>query len=446
MSNLEENGQEAVKVYPIQLTSWIESQPDLAYLVEAANNTPALYKNGSKELNIAPLKEDIISKRFSNKRARVKDFFWPSARSMRGDCFGTKNFDDTCGRAANTMAGSTIWDAISTVPFVQFALVNYLKGAAFPAAVVISLLMMVISNIAGKTGANRAKGRASISTLGLAFFILLSVVKTLLSGVGFDILVNQDGITKEYSNIVLNQQIEAKEKRLKELQTLNGPKLVNLQNSCQPLQRKLNSIDKDLQPKTFETVYVQAYGTYAQKQSLIGLTDEEIIAKYGSVSGIPGMCNKAEIQLAIDLKQADLLQEQIAGLNTKIGSSTSLNILQSEFPEILNERFKINPSTGEYEIRSGQEVVSQASQQFASKLRDPEKFTQLCISLFWMIVSILLSGMAVFFLWALSLTKEMKMSYNTSLLRDRMNLLQAYQDNLPRALQKRREHRSQEES
>ena len=446
MSNLEESGQEAIKVYPIQLTSWIESQPDLAYLVEAANNTPALYRNGSKELNIAPLKEDIISKRFSNKRARIKDFFWPSARSMRGDCFGTKNFDDTCARAANTMAGSTIWDAISTVPFVQFALVNYLKGAAFPAAVVISLLMMVISNIAGKTGANRAKGRASISTLGLTFFIGLSVVKTLLSGVGFDILVNQDGITKEYSNIVLNEQIDAKEKRLDELQTLNGPKLVNLQNSCQPLQNKLNSIDKDLQPKTFETVYVQAYGTYAQKQSLIGLTDEEIIAKYGGVSGIPGMCNKAEIQLAIDLKQADLLQEQIAGLNTKIGSSTSLSILQSEFPEIFQDKFKINTSTGEVEIRSGQEVVSQASQQFLSKLRDPEKFTQLGISLFWMIVSILLSGMAVFFLWALSLTKEMKMSYNTSLLRDRMNLLQAYQDNLPRALQKRREHRSQEES
>tara|TARA_B100000674_G_C37960908_1_gene971944 strand:- start:1886 stop:3226 length:1341 start_codon:yes stop_codon:yes gene_type:complete len=446
MSNLEESGQEAIKVYPIQLTSWIESQPDLAYLVEAANNTPALYRNGSKELNIAPLKEDIISKRFSNKRARIKDFFWPSARSMRGDCFGTKNFDDTCARAANTMAGSTIWDAISTVPFVQFALVNYLKGAAFPAAVVISLLMMVISNIAGKTGANRAKGRASISTLGLTFFIGLSVVKTLLSGVGFDILVNQDGITKEYSNIVLNEQIDAKEKRLDELQTLNGPKLVNLQNSCQPLQNKLNSIDKDLQPKTFETVYVQAYGTYAQKQSLIGLTDEEIIAKYGGVSGIPGMCNKAEIQLAIDLKQADLLQEQIAGLNTKIGSSTSLSILQSEFPEIFQDKFKINTSTGEVEIRSGQEVVSQASQQFLSKLRDPEKFTQLGISLFWMIVSVLLSGMAVFFLWALSLTKEMKMSYNTSLLRDRMNLLQAYQDNLPRALQKRREHRSQEES
>ena len=446
MSGQGESGSESVKVFPIQLTSWIESQPDLAYLVEAANNTPALYKSGSKELNVAPLKGDIVSNRFSNKRARIREFFWPSARSMRGDCFGTKNFDDTCGRAANTMAGSTVWDAISTVPFVQFALVNYLKGAAFPAAVVISLLMMVLSNIVGKTGANRAKGRASISTLGLAFFILLSVVKTLLSGVGFDILVNQDGITKEYSNTVLREQLDAKETRLKELQTLNGPKLVNLQNSCQPLQQKLNSIDKDLQPKTFETVYVQAYGTYAQKQSLIGLTDDEILAKYGSVSGIPGMCNKAEIQLAVDLKQADLLQEQISSLNTKIGSSTSLNILKSEFPEIYNDKFKVNASNGEIEIRSGQEVVSQASKQFVSKLGDPEKFTQLGISLFWMIVSILLSGMAVFFLWALSLTKEMKMSYDTSLLRYRMNLLQSYQDNLPRALQKRRDHRSQEES
>ena len=39
MSGQGESGSESVKVFPIQLTSWIESQPDLAYLVEAANNT-----------------------------------------------------------------------------------------------------------------------------------------------------------------------------------------------------------------------------------------------------------------------------------------------------------------------------------------------------------------------------------------------------------------------
>jgi len=90
------------------------------------------------------------------------------------------------------------------IPFVQFALINYLKAAALPAAITISLLLMVLSNVAGRTGANRVKGRASIANLGLAFFILLSLVKTVLSGVGFNILMNQDGITKEYTKKCFN--------------------------------------------------------------------------------------------------------------------------------------------------------------------------------------------------------------------------------------------------
>ena len=139
MSEQRNSESESVKVFPIQLTSWIESQPDLAYLVEAANNTPALYKSGSKELNVAPLRGDVVSNRFSNKRARIREFFWPSARSMRGDCFGTKNFDDTCGRAANTMAGSTVGcDKHSSVRAVCSC--QLFKGCRLPAAVVISLL------------------------------------------------------------------------------------------------------------------------------------------------------------------------------------------------------------------------------------------------------------------------------------------------------------------
>ena len=60
-------------------------------------------------------------------------------------------------------------------------------------------------------------------------------------------------------------------------------------------------------------------------------------------------------------------------------------------------------------------------------------------------VSIILSVMATILLWALSTTKEMKMSYNTKLLRYRMDLLQSYQDNLPLALKLRRERRAQEQ-
>ena len=157
MGDLEQNNEDRVKVFPVQLTSWIEGQPDLAYLVEAANNTPALYKTGSDNLKVAPQREDIVNKKYSSTSAKIREFVWPSARSMRGDCFGTKTFDETCARAANTMAGSTIWDAVSTVPFVQFALINYLKFASLPVAFIISVGLMILSNVAGRTGAKGLK-------------------------------------------------------------------------------------------------------------------------------------------------------------------------------------------------------------------------------------------------------------------------------------------------
>ena len=445
MTPASSGNEETVRVFPIQLTRWIEGQPDLAYLVKAANDTPALYTTSTNELSIAPIKEDVINKKFNSKRAKLREFFWPTARSMRGDCFGTKSFDETCSRAANTMAGSTVWDAISTVPFIQFALINYLKAAALPAALGLSILLMVFSNGCGRTGANRAKGRSTIANFGLAGFIFLSILKTAFSGVGFDILVNQDGITKEYANQILKEQLEKQQTKLQELQSLSNPKLINLQNSCKPLQKKLAEVNKDVQPKTFETVYVQAYGTYAQKQSLIGLSNEQILQKYGGVPGIPGICNKADAQLTLDLKQANILQQRIGNISTKSANLPALDLLKTEFPKVFDDKFKINREN-EIEIRSGQDVVGQATTQFLEKIKDPQRISELGISLFWMGVSIILSTVATVLLWALSLTKEMKMSYDTKLLKYRMDLLQAYQENLPLALRRQRERRRREGS
>ena len=443
MSQSGHKNEEKVRVFPVQLTRWIEAQPDLSYLVKAANDTPALYTTSTNELNIAPLKEDIVNRRFESKAANLRNFFWPTARSMRGDCYGTKSFDEMCNRAANTMAGSTLWDAISTVPFVQFALINFLGPGAMPAAIGASVGMMVFSNGCGKTGANRAKGKSMIANFGLAGFILLSIVKTAASGVGFDILVNQEGIAKEFASKTLQEQIQKRQDKLSELQTLSNPKLINLQNSCEPLQDKIRNTSKEMQPQTYETLYVQAYGTYAQKTSLIGLTNDQIIKKHGGVSGIPGVCNRADAQLAVDLKQADKLQEIIAATNSKVGTQPAVNLLQEEFPEVFKDKFKINDKNI-VEVRSGQDVVSEATTQFIEKIQDPSRISEIGISLFWMTISVILSFFATLFLWSLSLTKEMKMSYNTSLLKYRMELLQSYQENLPLALKQQRERRAKE--
>lgn len=430
-----------ITVNPIQLVRWIKNQVELDYIVRAANNTPALYQRAENELIISPQQADVVGNRVRNWKARLREFLWPSAQSMRGKCFGTKSFDDTCGKAANTMAGSTAWDAISTVPFLQFAIADYLKIMAMPTALGLSIGLMVLSNVAGRLGANRAKGRELTATAGLALFILLSSVKTLLSGVGFDILVNKAGITKEYARLVVAEQLEERQKTLDQLQTLKNPKLLNFEQSCDALKEQLKKTDKDLQPKAWENLWVQAFGTFQQQESMRGFSNSEILQKFGGINQVPGVCKRFELQQAEDLAQASVLQAQLADWNFKSGSIPPLVFLKAEFPDVFNDEFK-EIGNEQIEIRSGQTVVSQAFSQFFSRLGDPQRILELGVSLFWMSVSIILSILATVLLWALSRSKEMKMSYETRLLPYTLQLLQAYQENLPKALETARQRKS----
>lgn len=429
-----------ITVNPIQLLRWIKNQVELDYIVNAANNTPALYQRAEDGLIVSPQQADVVGTKVRGGKAQVREFFWPSAQSMRGKCFGTKSFDDTCGKAANTMAGSTAWDAISTVPFVQFALADYLKALAMPTALGISIGLMVLSNVAGKLGANRAKGRETTASAGLALFILLSFVKTLLSGVGFDILVNKNGITKEYARAVATKQLEDKQKTLDQLQTLKNPKLLNFESSCDALKGQLQKTDKDLQPKAWENVWVQAFGTFEQQESMRGSTNAAILERFGGINQVPGVCKRFELQQAEDLAQASILQSMLSEWNFKIGSTPPLVFLKSELPDVYKDEFN-ELENGQVEIRSGQTVVSQAFEQFFTKLSDPKRILELGVSIFWMSVSIILSLLATILLWALSRSKEMKMSYETRLLPYTLQLLQAYQENLPKALDVARQRR-----
>ena len=430
-------------VNPIQLIRWIKAQVELDYIVKAANQTPALYTRSDNNLQVSPLQADIVGKRVRSHQNRIREFLWPSAQSMRGKCFGTKSFDDTCGKAANTMAGSTAWDAVSTVPFVQFALADYLKIFAMPTALGISIGLMVLSNIAGKLGANRAKGREITASAGLTLFILLSTVKTVLSGVGFDILVNKPGITREYAKDLARQQLVERQKTLNQLQTLSNPKLLNFEKSCDALKSQLQKTDRGLQPKAWENLWVQAFGTFQQQESMRGLTNSQILDKYGGINQVPGVCKRFELQQADDLVQASQLQGKISDWNVKIGTTPSLQFLKQEFPDVYSDEF-IVLSNGEPEIRSGQTIVGQAFQQFFSKLSNPSLMLDLGVSLFWMAVSVILSVLATILLWALSRSKEMKMSYETRLLPYTLQLLQAYQEHLPSALERSRQRKNTE--
>ena len=69
-TNEDANGE--FEVYPYQLTTLIEAQPNLKYLVKAANDSPALHEAASDTLSVAPAEEDFVSKKYFGFRSRLR--------------------------------------------------------------------------------------------------------------------------------------------------------------------------------------------------------------------------------------------------------------------------------------------------------------------------------------------------------------------------------------
>jgi hypothetical protein len=425
--------QQVQNIKSLDLVRWIETQPDLAYLRDIAGNTPAQHDKTTDSFAIQAADPTLIKARFSGPLLSLRDVVWPSARSMRGLTYSSPRLESSCNTTAKVMAASTIWDGISTVPFIQFGLQGFFGVASGPAAWTISGGLMIVNNILGKLGSNRSSGSQRLADLGLLGFFLLSLLKTSLAGVGFEILINQDGIARRYSDVLAAEQIERVSKSLNELLQYQNPKYLQFKQACLATKKELEGVGRT-DPK-FDSIYRRAFGSVEEQTRLRSMSFEkkaELLAN----SSIEGECAKQDIQLFIDQKSADRLRIDLDRYKEDRPQMTSMEFLKKEFPSVYKQEFVEEPN-GAIRIREGGTVIGQAFSQFLTKLQNPRQISELAVSLFWMGVSVVLSILAVMFIWSLSRNKEMIMSHSNTLLLTRNNLLQAYQAALPKAQQRR---------
>ncbi len=439
--NLDHQPEESVhhvqNIKSLDLVRWIETQSDLAYLRDIAGNVPAQHDKSVGQFSVQAADPSAIKARFSGPWLDFKDMVWPSARSMRGMTYSSPRLESSCNTTAKVMAASTIWDGISTVPFIQFGLQGFFGMASGPVAWSISGGLMIVNNWLGKLGSNRSAGSKRLADLGLAGFFLLSLLKTSLAGVGFEILINQDGIARRYSDSLAAQQIERVSNNLNELLQYQNPKYLQFKQACLAAKRELEGVSRT-DPK-FDSIYRRAYGS-VNEQSRLRTLPFDIKAKLLTSASIEGECPKQDIQLFIDQKTADRLRIDLDRYKDERPKITSMEFLQREFPSVFAQEFNVGKD-GSVRIREGGTVIGQAFSQFLTKIKDPKQISELAVSLFWMGVSIVLSALAVLFIWSLSRNKEMIMSHSNTLLLTRNNLLQAYQTALPKAQQRRAEQR-----
>jgi hypothetical protein len=432
-----------VELSPLTLVKWIDTSPDLRYIREAADKIKARYDSDSRDIAFQTPNRRTVSSREEGFEHRLKEFFWPSGKSLRGKTCASQEFDQSCRNTASLMAGSTLWDAVSTYPIIQYGVSSYLGILSIPSAISLSLLLMFFSNKAGQESCNRTKGKKSSANNALIVFFVISAVKTALAGVGMDILVNGSGITKEYASQLANEQVDKSQKQLDELRKLKNPKYLEYKDSCESLKQQMEGLKRE--DPLFTTLYVRAYGEYRQQLVNQGLSVQRILQKYGnSVSNVPGDCMKQRIQAEIDGRAADQLSLQLDRWRTEKESLPSLQFLQSYFPTIYSDKFKAQGN--DVVIRDGGEMVRAANTQFFGKLVDISRVWGLGFSLFWMFISIILSVGAVFLLWGKSRSEDMKMSYSNELLLEREKFLEGYSATLDEFQTMRRKRLSQNES
>ncbi|WP_295536258.1 hypothetical protein [Synechococcus sp. UW140] len=432
-----------VELSPLTLVKWIDTSPDLQYIREAADKLQGRYENESQSLSFQTPDRKIVSERKNNLKHKLREILWPSGASLRGKTSSSQEFDQSCSTTANLMAGSTLWDAISTFPILQYGTSAYLGILSTPAAIAMSAGLMFISNWSGQSSCNRTKGKKVNARQALIFFAMLSFGKTALAGVGMDILVNTSGITKDHATMLANDQIHKSQQQLKQLRRLENPKYVEYKQSCDTLKSQLATLPRD--NPLFNTFYVKAYGEYREQQAMQGMNFQQKLGNFGgSIGNIPGDCNKQRLQAEIDGRAGDQLSIKLDKWRTEKEVQPPLKFLSQNFPDVFSERFRI--VNNEVVIRDGGEMVSAAWSQFFTKLFDPSRIGELGFSLFWMFISTILSGGAIFFLRNKSKSEDMKMSYSNELLLEREKFLEGYTEALEDYQAKRRRSLAEREN
>ena len=428
-----------------ELLNWIETQPELDYIRKQANATKVDYRLDETEINrrIRPNPRTELPET-KNLIVKIKDAFWVPGSNLRGTSYASKEHDKYLDQTAKVMSLSTIWDFVCTYPIFLYALKGF-KGLALaplPVATVLSLFILWVSNVVGENSTNRSKGRTGRANLSLIVFLILSAAKTAVSGVGLDMMLSENRIMQEkagdilrdkgfQTNLVKNQVFE---------DDSFSEQLKGATEQCDTLtlqQEKLN-LEKGSNRRIFNNLDSQKY---LKPSNFKALSSEELLSDY---SNQIGPCYKKELIENIQAQERRSINQNLVGMNISKATTDNLAALYltskgdyynsfygypldgfnvQEFKAKFDENFNLNIVEGcdnekcEGPVRwvNGSDAIAASFTQFFRKLGDPSQIYSLSLSLFGFIVSIVLSGAAVSFLYLASKNRETRASYSNQL-------------------------------
>ena len=412
------------------LVNWIESRPELKDLRIQAEEVQAVYNQSEsqKKERIKPVRDKNILETKTQFYSKLLQTIWVPPKNLRGKAYSTASVDSTLGTTSKMLSISSLWDFFCTLPLFTFGLAP-LAIVSLPAAVILSYLILWASNVAGEKSTDRHdKIQSKSATFSLVAFLLLSLTKTAFSGVGIDLVLGSSGIQAKYADTLAAEQLEKREKDFKENVLPESEALKTSKVDCSRHEEEIKAKNSNRGSRqgelAYQSAYVRAYGTLKEQSARQGNSPSQIIKKYGSIGQVRGSCAQRDLRTALHTYKINSAKDELASKRKALNSMPALNFLRENENATFQEHFKVTGSNN-IEWQNGTTAVAQATIQYMNKLTSGE-FAQIGFSLFFFIISLILSITATLLLYQVSTTPELKASFDDDVLDQLNDRLQRY--------------------
>ncbi|MCG9890578.1 MAG: hypothetical protein MH252_05855 [Thermosynechococcaceae cyanobacterium MS004] len=373
------------------LYHWIADHPDYADLVEQAkHNTPAPA--------LSPVQTRI---------AWVKNLFFANPDEFYGRAYVTKELVEQSNVTARVVSGSGLVDFVSNY---SLFLVTF-RGMGLLSPILALILDALLLKFANDCAAGASGHKPSIrpwARAGLVGLVGINIIRTLVSGVGTEMLLNAPAISELKAQTLIVEH----EQKIESLQSLPNPRLRQAKNDCEKGMADLKQMAATDPNRNL--LIVRLLGSYQQQ------TQQD----WGKVpEGQLPVCPLAERLQANALKNYETAKANWETLKLqRLAVGNDLGFLQTSVPELYRAHFEPNG-----EMKSGIEAAGFAAKNLLNKAMRGN-WPELIMPGFVMLLSIVTSGTACYLTFTHARRPDTQRSRNSAVEQERDRWLeQQYQ-------------------
>jgi len=380
-----------------ELIRWIEENPDYDHLVKAAkadaaqeqattSDHQASRSNWQKALNGA---RQAVAWGVNSFRAHPEDF--------HGTSIVTPELKKHSQLTANVVTSASIINFISNQSLFLFAFKGLALGLGPIASLAFNFLILRLTNACATSVSSSRKGIKGWSNVAFGGLVLLNVMQSLVAGVGIQLMLNKPALQNKQAEILVDEEFQAQKNRIQELGTPDRKLYKIAQQKC----NRLKDISKS-HPK-YDSIYVQNYGPYAQRNrdwSEVPLGELPYCRQVQRLND----------QAGDKQKQA---QEKLEQLKQNRRNIDDLQLLKQEYPQVYEQNYN-----EQGQLVSGTDQVNTAAIYFFENLYKL-KFNKIGFSFFFFLLSIVTSLFATWLSLAHAKRQDTQQSRSAQVARER---------------------------